>query len=357
MTMQAKLLRVLQERDFERVGGTHIHRRRRPHRRRHQSRSRRRSRAPAASARISTIRLNVFPVHVPATARAPRRHPPLVAHFAEKYGERSPARSPASTAKPRSPASPQLARQRPRTRKHHRARRHPRRRRQHPRRRLAATRTQTQRCGITRRHAPRSLQLGRLPRRSHQPRRQPRRKSHARKHPPRMHLEQNSRRRKTRRLPQNPPNQAPRRRPRRLTSPAQAIAFATIHAPAFHAPSQPSRHRPDRSFRAEQADAFSSTSLLRSCRLVQQRNLSSIYRASHVWFSCQPTAKTQNRLVRNKRRNPTGLKNITSIALRLLQRPTTPLRHNLPRILIQGPRLRNTILTPFAPADQPPAKP
>ena len=33
-------------------------------------------------------RLNVFPVHVPALRERPEDIPPLVAHFAEKYGER-----------------------------------------------------------------------------------------------------------------------------------------------------------------------------------------------------------------------------------------------------------------------------
>ena len=51
---QAKLLRVLQEREFQRLGGTRVLRSRRPHRRRDEPRPAARHRRRASSARIST---------------------------------------------------------------------------------------------------------------------------------------------------------------------------------------------------------------------------------------------------------------------------------------------------------------
>jgi formate hydrogenlyase transcriptional activator len=83
--MQVLLLRVLQEREFERLGGTHT--------------LRVDVRLVAATNRDLAedvrggrfrsdlyYRLNVFPVHVPALRERPEDIPPLVAHFAEKYG-------------------------------------------------------------------------------------------------------------------------------------------------------------------------------------------------------------------------------------------------------------------------------
>ena len=83
--MQVLLLRVLQEREFERLGGTHT--------------LQVDVRLVAATNRdlaedVRTgrfrsdlyYRLNVFPVHVPALRERPEDIPPLVAHFAEKYG-------------------------------------------------------------------------------------------------------------------------------------------------------------------------------------------------------------------------------------------------------------------------------
>jgi formate hydrogenlyase transcriptional activator len=85
--MQVLLLRVLQEREFERLGGT--------------STLQVDVRLVAATNRNLPedvragrfrsdlyYRLNVFPVHVPALRERPEDIPPLVAHFADKYGSR-----------------------------------------------------------------------------------------------------------------------------------------------------------------------------------------------------------------------------------------------------------------------------
>src|ERR1700761_329120 len=85
--MQVLLLRVLQEREFERLGGAHT--------------VQVDVRLVAATNRDLAeevragrfradlyYRLNVFPVRVPALRERREDIPPLVAHFAEKYGER-----------------------------------------------------------------------------------------------------------------------------------------------------------------------------------------------------------------------------------------------------------------------------
>ena len=85
--MQVLLLRVLQEREFERLGGTHT--------------LQVDVRLIAATNRDLAedlragrfrcdlyYRLNVFPVHVPALRERPEDIAPLVAHFAEKYAAR-----------------------------------------------------------------------------------------------------------------------------------------------------------------------------------------------------------------------------------------------------------------------------
>jgi formate hydrogenlyase transcriptional activator len=87
LDMQVLLLRVLQEREFERLGGTQT--------------LQVDVRLVAATNRDLTedvragrfrsdlyYRLNVFPVHVPALRERPEDIPPLVVHFAGKYGAR-----------------------------------------------------------------------------------------------------------------------------------------------------------------------------------------------------------------------------------------------------------------------------
>jgi formate hydrogenlyase transcriptional activator len=85
--MQVLLLRVLQEREFERLGGTQTL----------QVDVRlvaATNRDLAEDVRVERFRsdlyyrLNVFPVHIPALRERPEDIPPLVAHFAEKYGAR-----------------------------------------------------------------------------------------------------------------------------------------------------------------------------------------------------------------------------------------------------------------------------
>jgi formate hydrogenlyase transcriptional activator len=85
--MQVLLLRVLQEREFERLGGTHtlqvdV---------RLVAATNRDLAEDVRSGRFRSdlyYRLNVFPVHVPPLRERAEDIPPLVAHFAEKYGER-----------------------------------------------------------------------------------------------------------------------------------------------------------------------------------------------------------------------------------------------------------------------------
>ena len=85
--MQVLLLRVLQEREFERLGGTHTL----------QVDVRlvtATNRDLAEDVRAGRFRcdlyyrLNVFPIHVPALRERPEDIAPLVAHFAEKYATR-----------------------------------------------------------------------------------------------------------------------------------------------------------------------------------------------------------------------------------------------------------------------------
>jgi formate hydrogenlyase transcriptional activator len=85
--MQVLLLRVLQEREFERLGGTHtlqvdV---------RLVAATNRDLATDVRSGRFRSdlyYRLNVFPVHVPPLRERIEDIPPLVAHFAEKFGER-----------------------------------------------------------------------------------------------------------------------------------------------------------------------------------------------------------------------------------------------------------------------------
>ena len=85
--MQVLLLRVLQEREFERLGGTHtlqvdV---------RLVAATNRDLAEDVRAGRFRSdlyYRLNVFPVHVPALRERPEDIAPLVAHFAEKYATR-----------------------------------------------------------------------------------------------------------------------------------------------------------------------------------------------------------------------------------------------------------------------------
>jgi formate hydrogenlyase transcriptional activator len=85
--MQVLLLRVLQEREFERLGGSstlHVDVRL-------VAATNRDLAAQVREDRFRSdlyYRLNVFPVHVPPLRERPEDIPPLVAHFAEKYGQR-----------------------------------------------------------------------------------------------------------------------------------------------------------------------------------------------------------------------------------------------------------------------------
>jgi formate hydrogenlyase transcriptional activator len=85
--MQVLLLRVLQEREFERLGGAHTVQ---VDVRLVAATNRNLAEEVRAGRFRSDLyyRLNVFPVHVPALRERPEDIPPLVAHFAEKYGER-----------------------------------------------------------------------------------------------------------------------------------------------------------------------------------------------------------------------------------------------------------------------------
>ena len=85
--MQVLLLRVLQEREFERLGGTQTLQ---VDVRLVTATNRDLSEDVRAGKFRSDLyyRLNVFPVHVPALRERPEDIPPLVAHFAEKYGSR-----------------------------------------------------------------------------------------------------------------------------------------------------------------------------------------------------------------------------------------------------------------------------
>jgi transcriptional regulator with GAF, ATPase, and Fis domain len=85
--MQVLLLRVLQEREFERLGGTQTLQ---VDVRLVAATNRDLAEEVRAGRFRSDLyyRLNIFPVHVPALRERPEDIPPLVAHFAEKYGSR-----------------------------------------------------------------------------------------------------------------------------------------------------------------------------------------------------------------------------------------------------------------------------
>ena len=75
LPLQAKLLRVLQERSFERVGSSQTQRGRRPRAGHDQPRPARPRWTRAASARTSISAWPCCRLHVPAAARPPRGHP------------------------------------------------------------------------------------------------------------------------------------------------------------------------------------------------------------------------------------------------------------------------------------------
>jgi formate hydrogenlyase transcriptional activator len=85
--MQVLLLRVLQEREFERLGGAHTIQ---VDVRLVAATNRDLAEEVRAGRFRSDLyyRLNVFPVRIPALRERREDIPPLVAHFAEKYGER-----------------------------------------------------------------------------------------------------------------------------------------------------------------------------------------------------------------------------------------------------------------------------
>ena len=88
LELQPKLLRVLQEREFERLGGTRTLRSRRAAHRRHQPRPRARSSSRHSSAQDLFYRLNVFPVMVPPLRERREDIPMLVRHFAQQFARR-----------------------------------------------------------------------------------------------------------------------------------------------------------------------------------------------------------------------------------------------------------------------------
>ena len=82
---QVKLLRVLQEREFERVGGTQTDQGQRARHRGHQPRPREQLMAEGTFRQDLYYRLNVFPIHLPPLRERKTDILLLADHFVEKY--------------------------------------------------------------------------------------------------------------------------------------------------------------------------------------------------------------------------------------------------------------------------------
>ena len=138
-TVQAKLLRALQEREIRRVGGERTIKVQRPRRRGDQPRSARGGRRRARSARTSYFRLGAFVITVPPLRDRREDIPPLVHEFCPRAAARmkKDVRDGVGRRDDGADELP-LAGQRPRARARDRARRDPRPRAEHPRPRAAA---------------------------------------------------------------------------------------------------------------------------------------------------------------------------------------------------------------------------
>ena len=140
LDVQVKLLRVLQEREFERVGGDRDDQGRRARRRRDQPRPRARDRRAARFREDLYYRLNVFPIQLPPLRERASDIPLLAEHFVRSTRAAPARRCAASTPRDRRALRLSLARQRPRARERGRARADPRARRRAHRADLEFTR-------------------------------------------------------------------------------------------------------------------------------------------------------------------------------------------------------------------------
>ena len=83
--LQPKILRALEEKQFERVGGTVPHARRRARRRGDEPEPEGGGGGAAGPARISYFRLSVFPITIPPLRERPNDIPMLARYFIEKF--------------------------------------------------------------------------------------------------------------------------------------------------------------------------------------------------------------------------------------------------------------------------------